>query len=438
LSSDKTLNVDFTDTGGTSPDKFPSAAFADETAAQNYHVGDTDSANLDLAQELNAAHGATDWKYQATVQNGYDAIASPLMLTPAYFMAAVGNRADFFYAVSSGTYPWKQSIFGASYDVPMATSVWAYMNGTQSTIQSDRYSTNLYGNGSTGFETVKQFGFNFTHGLSTNNLDTVEDALTTDQTFYRNGYNAVPGTGVADNTYYTLDSRVLSNAQAGTNTLAFRLNPLAQNYFDATGSDATIPYYRLSRVKLENTDQLNASNEFETLDPGHTIDVQAYVYAQQGSWFVIPLLFDDFGTDNDVRLDHVNLPPNSGTLQTNENLDLNRDGVVSRGEQAAVYRFHRYNYAINFTGSIMEKQTPIVKNSGSVTGAVSLWADDWATTHIDSANFSGGAFSNGSMTYGTNLNTIQYNFDATALNGSLSSDAGFHPPISPDLLYQSG
>jgi hypothetical protein len=48
-----------------------------------------------------------------------------------------------------------------------------------------------------------------------------------------------------------------------------------------------VPTYFLSRIKLENA-TLNAGHQFETLQPGHIIDVRAFVYAQEGSWIVIP------------------------------------------------------------------------------------------------------------------------------------------------------
>jgi hypothetical protein len=462
-STNKLLKVDYTDTGGTPPDWFPNKppptlSFTDENAARAYQVGQptAQSGSPDLADDMKNRNSANplDWQYATTVLNSYNTLASPLVNPPAYFLAAVGNRADFYYTGTSGTYPWRQPIFKNDapipYDIPMATSVYAFMNGGRALITSDRYNPTL-----NAFETVKQFGFNFLHGLgdpAANAVDTAEDALTTDQTFYRNNFGAVPGTGTTpDNTYYTLDSRILSNAQAGNNTLAFRLSPDAQNYF-ATGSDPSIPYYRLARLKLENTAQANGNRDFEVLEPGYEFDINAYVYAQEGSWLVIPGAYFDDKVKTDATGAYEEMSDGTG----NKLRDLDRNNVTSRGEKAAAYRFARYNYQVNFTGAIMENHTAVVEDpdaAGPQYGMVSDWTDKWATVSLEGTNWTGNATTDNlrvapdgsAPSYGNgNFATINYSFDPdaalSAVNTAsvLNTDTGFRPPISSEWLYQSG
>jgi hypothetical protein len=465
LSNNKFLRVDYDDTSGTGQsEKFPASTPTTETLAQAYRVGETTDSNTtatddDLQEDLTnpSRHAAPDWTYTATLQNNYGDASFVGSIPPSFFLASVGNR----YPFGLSTTPWSKDIFiGKTYDIPMATSVIVDVNGTQATLTSDRYDADLYnsygGTATAGYEQVKQFGFSLLHGIGVdNNLDGVEDVLTTDSGFYNTGYNGSPGAD--DNTYYTLDSRVVDNARDGLNTVAFRFNPAVENYFDATSPPTPLPrmpFYRLSRLKLEDASfQLNSgSDDLSGLSPAYTFSINAYVYAQEGSWYVIPGDYYDassrVGTSDaytDVRLDHVNLPHNSSlSKDSDENLDLDRDGVESNTEKAAVYRYHRYNYQIDFTGAIMENKTPTVINAGTsssstaIYGDVQNWTDKWATTYLSSSDFTGGLVNSTALTYPTNFNTIQYTFDPAAAQGALDSDDGWHPPITPDLMYQSG
>jgi hypothetical protein len=266
------------------------------------------------------------------VRNNYGAKGAPY-----YFLAAVGNRYDAGTAYS-GAFPWRKNIKtllrpGSSthyeYDIPMATSVISTLNGVFSNgpapgIRSDTW------NGS-DYERVGQFGFNPYHGVVAApgaSIDQTEDVLTVDQSFYS------LSTAAGGPMYYTLDSRTFAGAIGGTNSLTLRLNDAVvegatrvEDYFNNL-TTLQVPTYFLSRIKLENA-TLNTEHAFEAVQPGHVIDVRAFVYAQEGSWIVIPGDFFDPVVKN--------------------NSDLDRDGVVSRAEQVAAYRFNRYNYKINFT-----------------------------------------------------------------------------------------
>src|SRR5690606_21336419 len=98
-----------------------------------------------------------------------------------------------------------------------------------------------------------------------------------------------------------------------------------------------IPFYRISNLKLEYETLDAGTHDFSHLGVGSTLEINAYVYAQEGGWQVIPGTYFDTDVQNGQ--------------------DLNRDGVISQGEQVAAYRYHRYNYQIVFHGAIMENQT---------------------------------------------------------------------------------
>ncbi len=369
-----------------------------------------------------------NWRYAETpetLQPVADRLTHPdysNAVQPYYFLASVGNRS-----AVPGVWPYRAVVMtgggaiNTPQTIPMATSVQLTMNGADALLQNDRWNNDWISPGVGGYETVAQFGFNPRHGVDgLSFVNRVEDVLTSDQNFY----------GTAP----TLDSRILTTGSAvgpddtarvtlrfnnpliaGTNRVAdfFANSPLALN---------RMPYYALSRLKLENLDQLStATHEFERLEPGHTINVDAFVYAQTGSWFVIPSgYFSDSARNGQ---------------------DLDRNGTISRAEQIAGYRFHRYNYKLNFTGAIMEHHTAIVNTSGTGTnivhGAVSDWMNKWATTSIDPTNFPTGTFVPTTMSYANDdFPNITYTFDDEVARGKLDDDEGFQLPIAPELSFQ--
>lgn len=439
----KYIEFDFSpDSSGSNPsgfDQFPNPiAVNTEANARLFDVGD-------LATAIQP--GSNNWQYTATVDNNFAARNAPF-----YFLASVGNRPDITPLTAPSASPptlpnfpfpnfrkdiWKLKIPPptiAERQIPMATSVVLTVNGiVPAALRSDQRATTT--TTASGFEEVRQFGFSMRHGMVATAAELPEaweDVLTVDQGFYHNGNDIPPiNTIPADNGYYTRDSRTIGGITPNVlTTLAFRLNPQAQNYFD-DGNPNQVPYYRMSRVKLENSDQLNtaAPYEFNNLQPAHTFNVQAYVYAQEGSWLVIP---GDFFDEN-AKPDRIELTGNS-IKELGENLDLNRDGTESRAEKAAAYRLTRYNYQINFTGTIMEKQTATIRNTGNIVGEVENWMSKWSTVTMDATNFDATGAPTG-MNYGEELHSISYKFDDAASRGLLEDDPGFHPPVMPGYEY---
>ncbi|MEO6908472.1 MAG: hypothetical protein ABI210_11335, partial [Abditibacteriaceae bacterium] len=444
---DKALTVNYTENPPNTPavDTFPQTQPTSQATASGITLAQLQADMTTIA----AARTAPKWHYQVTVDNGYDtATNQPLY----YFMAGMGNLFNNFYATVAT--PWasqQQDIFQKTVTIPMATSVWVTMNGQQVQLQDNHWNTMLKNpDGSSAPEAygkVNQFGFNpiFINSDGTNPLSAdpsydSEDALTTDQYFYQpNGTEAPASAAYSDQTtydngpttQYTLDSRQLQGftiANTGGNDIAIQLDnagvdgtgQTVTNYFDP----GKIPFYRLSNLKVEN-ETLDSSHEVDSIAPADTFNINAYVYAQEGGWYVIS------GTNFDANVKNSD--------------DLNRDGVISQGESAAAYRYHRYNYQIVFTGAIMENQTAIVNTDGGTPGQVSDWMDKWATVNLTSANFTAGTpptltlnatpYNSGDPA-NSNFDTILYFYDQTAATGALATDTGFHEPVAPGLIYQ--
>ena len=366
-----------------------------------------------------------------------------------YFLAAVGNRLDFGQALGSLMFPFKKEALATPATIPMGTSVAMWSDGVQQPIVSDTFIAGDY-------EKVGQFGFAAAYGDPVApDVDSQEDVLTIDEHFYRNG-----GAGIdRDNEKYTLDARKIPFTATASSNVAFLLNDKQVSTAGDKVSDrftagaAAIPYYRLSRLKLENpSDPLDTTAKtYTNLTPGATIQVNAFVYAQEGSWLVVPGgNFDSTVKSTTAGVPYVDFNSNGaldpGTGEE-EAADLNRDGTVSRDEQTAVYRFRRYNYKINFTGAIMEKTTAVVATEGAATGQVQDWMDKWATISLASFNYGGNAtnpLDNTTTTSNvvnptaanTSFGNISYNFDTDILaNPSIvETDSGLRLPVLPDLL----
>ena len=407
--------------------------------------------------KLREARNSPEWRYSddADTDNVFPAWLLTPRVPPYFFLAAVGNRykrdivsdlkskaiAPTFATVPAnyreqlkGTTGWELNMDAPPtpvhkwYEIPMATSVAVRMN--------DQLASSAVGgllgirNDSTaGPEYVGQLGFNPLHGLETTGDNAPEDVLTVDQSFYTGS------TTNSSNYSQTLDSRVLRNVGAGFNTVSLRFSetgpdggPL-ENFFDATTTNAHIPYYRLHRLKFENLDTLNASNIYDKLAPAVEIDINAFVYAQNGSWLVVPGGF----YDDDVA--------NANTADYAEIRDLNRDGKITRAERLAAFRLLRYNYRINFSGAICENRTAPVFDSGSVKGLVSEWMNKWSTIEASTAQgnwvantndslFQNIAFSNG------NIGNINYSFDPALAAGQLDEDEAFQLPVEPGWLAE--
>lgn len=472
--NNKLLNIEYQEVGGGSPgtDRYPNpppnttADVADTTAPQNLSFIET---QMEIAP-TGRPSSSNNWSYDVEVQPGY-AAAMGYQQPLFHFLASVGNRFDnrtdsLFPRPANLNQPYRRSIFNIepppppplrSFTLPMGTSVALQMNGNNSTITNDYVSPT---------ETVNQFGFNPLYGDTVNPADpaTWEDLLTIDHNFYRNHPTALPTTFDYDNSEYTLDSRRLSIGSPppsdGINTLALRLNMDATVATGPPGSQVVdyflaanpIPYYRLSRLKLENLSLNTTDNDMDTIGPATTLRINAFVYAQEGSWFVIPGgVFDDKVKTNSAGVRFVDYNDDN-TATPNESVDLNHDGVTSRAEEAAILRFRRYNYALDFTGTIMENRSALIEDpdgTGPVLGCVADWTDKWATVNV---NLTGATTFNPATlsTAGGNYSIMGYNFDADASRGfvdtdndgtldageiDLTADLGFHPPVMPDYEY---
>jgi len=440
--ADKIMTVDYTEDPPNTPatDKFLQTPPTDqETAAA--------TTLADLKTEMEALRTTPDWHYDVTVEHEYDHIHNPganQYAIPFYFLAGVGNRYNYGVTLPGPGLPVRQDIFDPkTYTIPMATSVWLTMNGTPVQLQDNHWNASLNG-GSGGFGVVNQFGFNpvyinsdGTNPISGDDWYDHEDVLTSDQYFYQpntgtatsdeqptsNTYANQTGYDDGTNTHYTLDSRDMQGftVAAGSDgvDMAIQLDDgevdpdntrNVNDYFytpDSTTADARIPFYRLSNLKIQNeTLDTTSSHELVGFGSVNTMNIDAYVYAQEGSWQVIP------GTyfDKDVK--------NSD--------DLNRDGVISPAETVAAYRYHRYNYQIVFTGAIME-------NEMAAPDDVTAWTDKWATVKMNPLT------TTPSYNYDpttSNLNTILYYYDPEAAEGVALSDTGFRVPVASGLVYQ--
>jgi hypothetical protein len=419
-SADKKLRIEH-----SSIDEFPGAPVTDTIAS--------------LITQLNnrypkypADPTATWWYDASTVIVGsrdYSAL-------PYRYLAGVGLRYRFNPGTAPGLFPFRQSILPSVVAVdkqfPIGTSVKVSINGSDAALQLE--------DGSGGFTGVNQIGF-------APNFNDAEDALTTDRSFYTTLSGGATSPGFQ---HLVNDSRRVANNLSGNgwNTLVWRFHDdvLAEFNDTAVGGNPprSIPRYGFNRIKLENLSQYNINNAFENLDAGYTLDINAYVYAQEGSWFILPgvqfnerMRTDSSGGYQDLDGDNARGP--------GENLDLNRDGLIQREEQAAVQRFLRYNYHIRFTGSIMENKTALIEDpdgSGALRGPVADWTDKWAVTKLNAGNFSGSArgdtFNASTLsTTSGNFATVEYNFDPSAAQETLTTLDGWHPPVSSELLYQS-
>ena len=355
----------------------------------------------------------------------------------SYFLASVGNRKDFNTPSVGAFSTVKQTVYptpAESFIIPMATSVWLRLDGQQATLQGNQWDAALG-----GFSKVLQFGFaplfvnkdNGGNPIVTGAAQVyadMEDTLTSDQYFYQPyGKEAINADGYGSDTNYTLqkkydsdakytlDSRLITDPVVTPGTskpLVLQLDNMEigghplDYYFN---NQYQIPFYRFSNLKLQNETLDPSSHELTQIGTGTTLDINAYVYAQEGSWCVIP------GTDFDKDVKN--------------NDDLNRDGVISPGESVAAYRYHRYNYQIVFTGAIMENQTSEVSEVGA-------WTDKWATAKMNVPSVTQAYNSNDPAN--SNLNTILYYYDPTAALGMPYSDNGFQVPITlgVDIEYQ--
>ena len=375
---------------------------------------------------LRSVRTAPSWRYAdpttPLIFNDYGVVpinSSRPQVPPFYFLAGVGNRLEPSPSPTPviNVWPYRKNVKpsgAAGFDIPMATSVISTLNGRFSNVGTSGIRGDVWNTTSNDWERVGQFGFNPIHGAAfpdTNTTDETEDVATVDSSFYAPYVSnpVVPS-------WYLNDSRVLDAAQNGVNNVSLRFNNrrvdgvyAVENYFNATTGNGQMPFYNLARLKLENL-TFNSSHEIESLAPSATIEVRAFVYAQEGSWWVLPSdLFD---------------------ATARNNTDQNRDDFISRSEQIAGLRFARQNVKINFIGAICENRTPVVNTVGNVPGVVADWMSKWAHVSLNAGNFQNAYLDNANVANG-NYGAIGYSFDEDIAKGSFDEDDGLHIPLPP-------
>jgi hypothetical protein len=473
----KKMTVQYTDSligvEASNQNQWPTTAVTDEGTARNYRLSDparTEAAGppATLHKEVRSSQTDPNWRYTVTMSPSAPATDPPggsyntgLAPTdfgpPFFFLASIGYRYPWSTPAATKfggmalPLPQPQQVNAATgtWKIPMATSVGVHLNAWDVTDPLRNRTNGMATLESDRLEQVQQFGFNPWHFANPtapafNNGN--EDVITSDLGFYWSG------AGGGDNGLYTYDSRKITGYTLrpnAMNSLSFRLHPQAEPFFNATANDerARVPYYRLSRAKLENI-TVNAAGDVTELKPGYTLNIEAFVYAQEGSWIVLPGATFDASEPGqsprkDVRRTHVNLPITGSTAgqDAGEDLDLDRDGAVTQAESAAVYRFRRYNYKINFKGAIAENRSAVVANSGTVDGAVQAWMESWPSFDLETANFgTNGAgqpeVNAATLDFGDEISSVEYEFDPAMMSTlqNLGAD-GIQVPMLPDVTY---
>ncbi len=407
--ANKKVRVDYDGPSPAGVDEFPQTYPTTQSAADGFNIAA-------LEAEMNAkTHPGTPpppsppgWQYDVTPPSATNGTL------PFYYLAGVGlsNASGVAY---TNTNDWRKKLTTtATFDIPLANSFEFDLNGLEQ----------------------GHFGFNPDFLAPT-------DLLTVDESFYQ------ADTDVSKNS--TLDSRALTGTLPLQNVVLRQSPQLFLNTLPAP--QPTLPDERMRAMKLENIDLTGATPVIRPFTDAMNID--AFVYAQEGSWLVIP--GDYFRSTSPVRSEvdasgaaigtYIDFTPNNQPdagefiLDTSVTpnvkvADLNRNGIVDPGEKEAALRFVRYNdFQIQFTGAIVENQTPVVADiklasappntPPLVTGAVQDWMDKWVAYDSTSA----GTAADPKWKF------INYVYDPSIANNSLGANQ-LRVPITDDLIYQ--
>lgn len=441
--SSKVLIGNYTVPSG-GPTRFPGTGSAtvpaSDTDALNLRIDESTSPHVSILKAIDTAGPFTNppvptvsWQFDASLVGFGD--------TPFFYLAGVGGRYDNRDSASSVT-EWRHDLnkplaVNTEVTIPLSTSITPWLNAGSSvtpaytTLTDEYWDTTL-----SDYGTTRTFGFNPAYMAGANPDQNREDVLTTDRSFY------------GDTNRDTVDSRVLSfsRLQNGENSVTFRRS---DNIDSAAVNN--LPAYYLKALKLENVTLDATTHTVTDIEPAVNIAVNAYVYAQEGSWFIISGDYFDpkiHYTSNSSYYDYNGngtpdvgewvesnslLPPSYGA---GDFADLNRNGVKDDNEDPAYlnYRYGRYNYAINFTGAIAENKTAVVMDTKHtamntiVDGNVQDWMSKWATVTC--------TVTTGSPPVVTPVSGgITYTFDPSYLEGDMDNDPGFKPALSPDLVF---
>jgi hypothetical protein len=207
------------------------------------------------------------------------------------------------------------------------------------------------------------------------------------------------------------------------------------DYFSST--ESPVPFYLLSRLKLESTPNLDTVQQFEELQPGHTIEVNAFVYAQEGSWVVIPGgYYDEDALNGQAGKLRTYRHPMTGATGTI--LDYDGDRQADAGEYLDVDGNGSFSQG---DGADLNRDGVLTREEGTVKGAVQEWMNKWGTVTLKSNNYPSGNFNPATVTSGNgNFDNISYNFDPAAVDPNdptfIGDSPGFALPVTPDLIYQ--
>lgn len=425
IASEKLARAVFTSPATGSPEMFPAAAPSDNATAN----GPTQTlAAISAAMIAKASHTdvptMVSWKYNATpIINGSTTYAQ----VPFHYLAALRNRQTFGApAAPAAATPHNVDIRvppppATPYSMLLATSIDPLWSGQPVALR--------------GFDAAPDlahssffFGFcpDYTE-ITYQSPQVAEDGLTGDEPFYSSDPNQT-----------TLDSRIPYGLATPIVPLATPV-PLVQTpgiyslslhepagvvgISDDPITPAPLPQYRFGHLKMEYLDTNSTSPTYKQVTPGYTMNIHAFVYAQTGSWFVVPnALF------NKLQFKGTNITPTASVFDAAESKDFNRNGVdTDAGEANAFLRYSRANYKINFFGAIAENQTAIINPVGTVPGAVQAWSNDWAN-YTENNN-------SGTITLANTQPGVIYTFDPSYANNPAGLDAGFVMPQSDQLTY---
>lgn len=172
-----------------------------------------------------------------------------------------------------------------------------------------------------------------------------------------------------------------------------------------TGETAlNLPNYRVGDVRIER-DNFSSTGNFAPV----RVRVQAAIFAQYGSWFVVP-----------------------APLSALYDADSNEVAGDSAADKAAGTRYRRLNYLIDFRGTIAQNAAPSpnidydneLDPDLESTGAVAKWLD---TTSFPANKIDAG----GGAIRGENWRAIKY------ITDPIPDGTKLVLPVSPDLIYSS-
>lgn len=213
------------------------------------------------------------------------------------------------------------------------------------------------------------------------------------------------------------------------NSYADAANPLAGYHFAG---------FRINR------DDYSANGDFK---PAMDITVEASIFAQDGSWFVIPMPAMNFlDTDSNGVISPTEYQNSLSATEFMKLIDADGDGVVSDAEysdpanankimllaQAKAARLRRPGYKITIKGNIAQNVSPTSDRDyddekdpdGNANGAVQTWIDSLSRpTEVG--------------TVGTNTNRVGVKYQSIEYQAApLPPDNKLYMPVSPDLVYQ--